>query len=198
MLLANSVLSDADEDVTFFTFSQWEDCFPDLQKNVHVVPWFGKVLKLAWKLRNYDLIICGNPPMQFVAALAKLFGNKAHVVWWHHHVPWYSMENSKFKIQNSKWKGEICPPDKAIDSEANWLKSAQARRGGWRGVLEWKISHTRSSSLFCSKWHTTGSLPACRKAGASSPDTSGSENRDDNPFLLNKRLPNGSLSYSWS
>ncbi len=35
------------------------------------------------------MIIANNPPMQIVAALAKLFVPRIRTIWWHHHAPWY-------------------------------------------------------------------------------------------------------------
>jgi len=48
------------------------------------------IITLAFHLRQFDIIIANNPPMQIVAALAKLFSqNNVRTLWWHHHVPWY-------------------------------------------------------------------------------------------------------------
>jgi very-short-patch-repair endonuclease len=81
------------------------------------------IITLAFHLRHVDIIIANNPPMQCVAALAKLASLKCKVqsakckvntrsrnfslwilhfelstlwtVWWHHHVPWYFSPKAK-------------------------------------------------------------------------------------------------------
>jgi glycosyltransferase involved in cell wall biosynthesis len=56
------------------------------------------IITLAFHLRQFDIIIANNPPMQIVAALAKVFSrNKAQTIWWHHHVPWYISPGNKIK-----------------------------------------------------------------------------------------------------
>lgn len=56
------------------------------------------IITLAFHLRHFDMIIANNPPMQIVAALAKIFSRKkVKTVWWHHHVPWYLSPKNKIK-----------------------------------------------------------------------------------------------------
>lgn len=56
------------------------------------------MITLAWHLRQVDMIIANNPPMQIVAALAKVFsGKKVRTLWWHHHTPWYLLPKTKIK-----------------------------------------------------------------------------------------------------
>lgn len=50
-------------------------------------------LIIAYKIRNYEIIIAWNSPMHFVWVLSKLlFRSKAKLFWWNHHYPWYYMK----------------------------------------------------------------------------------------------------------
>lgn len=91
--------------VTLYTFDHSPDCFPELQEWISIEIWWKKrgtklinIITLAYHLRHFDMIIANNPPMQIVAALAKVFWQKkAQTVWWHHHVPWYLSPKNKIK-----------------------------------------------------------------------------------------------------
>lgn len=85
--------------VTLYTFERSDDCFPDLQKWITIEVWprqktkdkvqnnseknttskLMSIISLAWHLRHVDTIIANNPPMQIVAALAKIFSLKIKI-----------------------------------------------------------------------------------------------------------------------
>lgn len=60
-----------------------------------VFPGLFPLVSIAWDSRHVDIVIANGPPMQVVAVMARLFSvfshfhQRLHVVWWHHHVPWY-------------------------------------------------------------------------------------------------------------
>lgn len=141
-LQACHVLQQQWHEVTLSTFEKSDECFPELQADLDIFVWNGRIKKekiknkkggffiinksvsflfsflfflspkafniitLAFHLRHFDIIIANNPPMQIVAALAKVFSrNKVQTIWWHHHVPWYFqplVENTKEKLKNKK------------------------------------------------------------------------------------------------
>jgi glycosyltransferase involved in cell wall biosynthesis len=106
--------------VTLYTFERSDDCFPDLQKWLDIRVWetgkniplsplrkLVKLVTLARELRHVDIIIANNPPMQIVAAIAKVFSRRIHTIWWHHHIPWYftdRLHGKKISI-SLFWKG---------------------------------------------------------------------------------------------
>ncbi len=105
-LLSTRLLAEAGHDTTLYTFTHSPECFSDLQKNIKIeiheaaknTPFSPlkkliSIITLAWRLRHVDTIIANNPPMQIVAALAKVFNRKVHTLWWHHHTPWYIYNN---------------------------------------------------------------------------------------------------------
>ncbi len=60
-----------------------------------IFPRIFPIISIAWDIRQVDVVIANNPPMQIVGVLAKFFSlfstyhQRLVVVWWHHHVPWY-------------------------------------------------------------------------------------------------------------
>ncbi len=85
-LLSTRLLAEAGHDTTLYTFTHSPECFSDLQKNIKIeiheaaksisfspLKKLISIITLAWRLRHVDTIIANNPPMQVVAALAKVF-----------------------------------------------------------------------------------------------------------------------------
>lgn len=85
-LLSTRLLTEAGHETTLYTFAHSPECFSDLQKNITIkvhesaknISFFPlkkliSIITLAWRLRHVDTIIANNPPMQVVAALAKVF-----------------------------------------------------------------------------------------------------------------------------
>ena len=106
-LLSARALSDAGHEVTLYTFTHDPECFSELQKNIKIeihesaknvsfspLKKLINIITLALRLRHVDTIVANNPPMQIVAALAKVFNRKIHTIWWHHHTPWYMRDNA--------------------------------------------------------------------------------------------------------
>ena len=108
-LLSTRLLAEAGHDTTLYTFAHSPECFSDLQKNIKIevhnaaknisfspLKKLISMITLAWRLRHVDTIVANNPPMQVVAALAKVFNREIHTIWWHHHTPWY-IHNNRIK-----------------------------------------------------------------------------------------------------
>lgn len=89
--------------VRFYTFSSdKKNCFSDLNKDLDIVDLnvggFGKIIsmiRLAFQLRKFDIVIAWNSPMHFVAAVAKLLNPKIKTFWFLQNIPLYYWEDVK-------------------------------------------------------------------------------------------------------
>lgn len=56
--------------------------------------------KIAYAIKDSDYVFIWNSPMHFVWVISKLiFRNKAKLIWWHHHYPWYYGSNANVYIK---------------------------------------------------------------------------------------------------
>lgn len=69
----------------------------------HIFPRIFPIISIAWDIRQVDIVIANNPPMQVVGVLARFFSlfstyhQRLTVIWWHHHIPWYYQPRQKEK-----------------------------------------------------------------------------------------------------
>ncbi len=85
-------LSDTNQ-VVFFTtkynqnnFSNKFFSIKEISSKIKIISY----LKIAYLIKNYDIVFCWNSPMHFIGVLSKiLFRAKFKLIWWNHHYPWY-------------------------------------------------------------------------------------------------------------
>ena len=79
--------------VVFFTTKYNQNNFSNKFCSVKEISSRFKIIsyiKIAYLIKNYDIVFCWNSPMHLVGVLSKiLFRAKFKLIWWNHHYPWY-------------------------------------------------------------------------------------------------------------
>ena len=108
-------------------------------------------LKIAYKIKDYDIVFVWNSPMHFVWVLSKiLFRAKFKLIWWNHHFPWYyEKKHNTFLISLKKFleKFSIKYIDVLVANSLYIKRSLLDIFGQSRQI---KILHPVVSSIFTS------------------------------------------------
>lgn len=109
------------------------------------------LLKIAYKIKDYDIVFVWNSPMHFVWVLSKIiFRAKFMLIWWNHHYPWYyEKKHNTFLVSIKRFFEKLSI--KYIDVlVANGLYIKESLLDIFRQSRQIKILHPVVSSVFAS------------------------------------------------